>query len=188
MDQLLFHGGYISSAAAAVTPEGIKPFPPTGARKQTCAPRSSTATPGSPRRWHAAHRDRLAVPGAFMDANRDAPRRRADVHGDVAARHPPGPVLVAHPLRQPDPLDAASPRSATPAPAARPTRRPAATANADGSTTITSAPSSPPDAPDGNWIQTDAGQGLLRGPAPVQPAAAVLRQVAGRSASSSPRR
>ena len=40
-----------------------------------------------------------------------------------------------------------------------------------------SAPSGPSDSPEGNWIQTDGGQGLVPDPAPLQPARVVLRQV-----------
>ena len=57
---------------------------------------------------------------------------------------------------------------------------PAAVANPDGSTTIHVGPEQPADVPDGNWIQTRPGQGLLRHPPPVQPTATVLRQVVAR--------
>ena len=57
---------------------------------------------------------------------------------------------------------------------------PAAVANADGSTTIHFGPEQPAGVADGNWIQTDARQGVLRRPPPLQPTAAVLRQVVAR--------
>ena len=49
---------------------------------------------------------------------------------------------------------------------------PAATANDDGSTTVTFGPERPADSPEGNWIQTDPGKGwfvLLRLYSPLQP-------------------
>jgi hypothetical protein len=38
---------------------------------------------------------------------------------------------------------------------------PAATADADGSTTVTFGPEQPSDSPDGNWIQTDEDKGFF---------------------------
>ena len=74
-------------------------------------------------------------------------------------------------LRQRDPLDAADT-------AALPARRQpvlpdtAASANADGSTTITFGPERPSDSPESNWIQTTAGKGwfpILRLYSPLRP-------------------
>ena len=48
---------------------------------------------------------------------------------------------------------------------------PAATADADGSTTVTFGPERPADSPEGNWIQTDPGKGwfvILRLYSPLQ--------------------
>ena len=53
---------------------------------------------------------------------------------------------------------------------------PAATANADGSTTITFGPDKPDDTSGGQLDPDDGGQGLVPDPAPLQPARAVLRQ------------
>ena len=49
---------------------------------------------------------------------------------------------------------------------------PAATANADGSTTVTFGPERPSDSPEGNWIQTTEGKGwfpILRLYSPLEP-------------------
>jgi hypothetical protein len=49
---------------------------------------------------------------------------------------------------------------------------PAASADADGSTTVTFAPERPSDSPEGNWIQTTEGKGffvILRLYSPLQP-------------------
>ena len=53
---------------------------------------------------------------------------------------------------------------------------PAAEPNADGSTTVYFGPTQPEGVKRGNWIQTDARQGLVRDPAPLQPARTVLHQ------------
>jgi hypothetical protein len=53
---------------------------------------------------------------------------------------------------------------------------PAATANADSSTTVTFSPERPADTPGGQLDPDDRGQGLVRAPAPLQPARPVLRQ------------
>ena len=49
---------------------------------------------------------------------------------------------------------------------------PAATANDDGSTTVTFSPEQPSESPDGNWIQTSEGKSffvVLRLYSPLQP-------------------
>ena len=54
---------------------------------------------------------------------------------------------------------------------------PAAEAAEDGSTTVWFAPEQPEGVARGNWIQTDPEKGWFTHPAPLQPAAVVLRQV-----------
>ena len=53
---------------------------------------------------------------------------------------------------------------------------PAAEPNADGSTTVYFGPTQPAGVKRGNWIQTDARQGLVHDPSPLQPAGTVLHQ------------
>ena len=53
---------------------------------------------------------------------------------------------------------------------------PAAEANADGSTTVYFSPKQPEGVKPGNWIQTDARQGVEHDAAPLQSAGAVLHQ------------
>ena len=53
---------------------------------------------------------------------------------------------------------------------------PAATANDDGSTTVTFGPERPSDSPEGNWIQTTEGKGWFPILRLYSPLAAVLRQ------------
>ena len=62
-----------------------------------------------PRHDHAHPRRRLAVPDDRARRDRRAVRRREDLQGDAAQGHPGARLLVVHPLRQPDPLDAADP-------------------------------------------------------------------------------
>jgi hypothetical protein len=53
---------------------------------------------------------------------------------------------------------------------------PAAEADADGSTTVYFGPEQPDGVKRGNWIQTDPKKGWFTIPAPLQPAAVILRQ------------
>ena len=55
---------------------------------------------------HAADRHRLAVHWRVRGLQRRILRRRQDLQGDAAAKHPGGEVLVLDRLRQPDALDA----------------------------------------------------------------------------------
>jgi hypothetical protein len=59
------------------------------------------------RHVHAADRRGVAVPDRQRRRRRRTLRRLEDLSAEAAEGHPGGPVLVAHPLRQPDPLDAA---------------------------------------------------------------------------------
>ena len=93
---------------------------------------------------HAPHRDRQPVPRGLHGLQQGLLRRRHDVHRHAAPRHPPGPVLVAHALRQPDPLAARDPATVSPGrqpelsdPGCQPRTRTARPPS-------TSAPSSPP--------------------------------------------
>ncbi len=56
---------------------------------------------------HAHSGRRLAVSDGLPRCGRKSLRRRQDVQGDAAQGHSGRGVLVLHPLRQPDPLDAA---------------------------------------------------------------------------------
>ena len=114
----LWVGGYnFETPPPQVTAEGIKPFPPTGAR--TLNSRTSFfyaytgITPAMCMRLTGIGSQYIV---AFKDATRTPPRRRAELPGDAAAGHPGGTLLVAHRLRQRDALDA-------PDPAALPARR-----------------------------------------------------------------
>ena len=105
---MLFGGGYLfDRPIPMVTPEGIKPFPPTGARKHDLRTLFfygyTGITPAMAMRLTGIGSQYLV---AFMDSNKEFFDGAQVVHGHAAPRHPPSPVLVAHALRQPDPLDA----------------------------------------------------------------------------------
>ena len=107
-----------------------------------------------------------------MDSNKAYFDGATIVHGHAAARHPRGPVLVAHALRQPDPLAARDAAAVSPGRAASSYPTPAAAANPDGSTTVHIGPEQPAGVPDGNWIQTMPGKGwfvVLRLYSPLAP-------------------
>ena len=158
--------------------DGIKPFPATGARKQNSRTSffyaATGITPAMCMRLTGIGSQYLI---AFMDADGEPPRRRARPTGDPAAGHPGGPVLVAHPLRQPDALDARRRRSASRAPAASPTRRRRRPRTPTARRPSPSARSSPRTVPEGNWIQTTRGKGWFPILRLYSPLAAVLRQV-----------
>ena len=146
---MLFNGGYLfDTPVPLVTPEGIKPFPPTGARKHDLRTLFfygyTGITPAMAMRLTGIGSQYLV---AFMDSNKDVLRRSHVVHGDAAARHPPGPVLVAHAVRQPDPLAARDAAAVPPRrePVATPPRLRLRTRTARPPST--SAPSSPPASP-----------------------------------------
>ena len=176
---MLWVGGYTSRRRRRWSrTEGIKPFPTTGARKLHSRTSFLYAATGD-----HARRCACASPGSArstswpsLDADGERLRRLADLPGDAAARHPGGALLVVHPLRQPDPLDAADA-------AALPARRQPVLPDTGGERERgrlddghVRSRASPTTTPEGNWIQTDAGQGLVPDPAALQPARVVLRQ------------
>ena len=107
-------------------------------------PRCACASPASGRSTSSPSRTPTENP---FDGAQDLP-------GDAAAGHPGRPLLVAHRSTTTRRARCSRRRSASRGPAASRYPTPAATANADGSTTVTFGPEQPDDAPDGNWIQT----------------------------------
>ena len=156
----LFVGGYnFETPPPLVTKEGIRPNPATGARKL----HSRTAffygytgiTPAMCMRL-------TGVGSQYLIATQDADGSRLDGARTYRVTLPPDiPAarfwsftlydtetrsMLATPQRYPRAGSQSYPT-------------PAATANADGSTTITFGPEQPSDSPEGNWIQTTAGKG-----------------------------
>ena len=174
---MLWVGGYtFETPPPLVTKEGIKPFPATGVRKLHSRTSFLYAATGvSP-----AMCMRLTGLGsqylmAVKDADGNRLRRRADLPGDAAARHSGGPLLVVHPLRQRDALDA---RDA----AALPARRQPVVPDSGGDRErrrLDDRHVRPRQAgrhSGGQLDPDDRRQGLVPDPAPLQPARAVLRQ------------
>ena len=160
-----------------ITREGVKPFPPTGYR--TLDARTSFfygvtgITPAMAMRVTGIGSQYLF---AIAGCRQELLRRRQDLQGDAAQGHSGGELLVVHALRQPDALDA---RHAAALPARRQPELSLARRRSRAPTAprrSTSARRSLTASKRGNWIQTDAEQGLVRDPAPLQPARAVLHQ------------
>ena len=154
---------------------------PPAPASTTCARCSSTATPGSLRPWPCAS------PGigsqylvAFMDSNKAYFDGAKTYTRHVAAGHPRGPVLVAHALRQPDPVDCSRRRNASPGPGSQSYPTPAAVGEPG---RLDHRPPRPRAARRRSRRQLDpdgARQGMVHRPAALQPAGAVLRQVLAR--------
>ena len=109
---------------------------------------------------------------AVKDADGNRLDGAQDLSGDAAAGHPRGPVLVGHRSTTTRRARCSRRRSASRGPGSQSYPTPAATANADGSTTITFGPERPSDCPEGNWIQTTEGKGwfpILRLYSPLAP-------------------
>ena len=112
----------------------------------------------------------------FLDADRRAVRRRQDLQGDAAAGHPGERSSGRSRSTTTRPARCCRRRSGIRAPAARAIPRPAAEADADGSTTVYFGPKQPDGVKRRQLDPDPARQGLVRDPAPLQPARAVLRQ------------
>ena len=169
----LFLGGYnFETPPPMVTPEGIKPFPPTGAR--TLNSRTSmfvfytVITPAMIMRL-------TNIGSQYLVAALDADKHYFDGAKTYKLTLPPNipeknfwsltlsdnqtRSMLQTPQRYPKAGSLSYPR-------------PAAVANADGSTTLYMSPKLPAGVQDGNWIQTDRNKGwfaVLRLYSPLQP-------------------
>ena len=170
---MLWAGGYtFETPPPLVTAEGIKPLPPTGAR--TLNARTAFfygftgITPAMCMRL-------TGVGSQYVFAFKDADGNRLDGAKTYEVTLPPdipearfwSLTLYDNETRSMLQTPQRFPRAGS---QSHPT--PAATANADGSTTVTFAPEQPSDTPDGNWIQTDKDKGffvILRLYSPLQP-------------------
>jgi hypothetical protein len=159
---LLFQGGYLfDRPIAMVTPEGIKPFPPTGTRKHDLRTLFfygyTGITPAMAMRLTGIGSQYIV---AFMDAN----KAFLDGAKSYSVTLPPGIpqerfwslTLYDNQTRSMLVTPQRFPRAGS---QAYPT--PAAVANPDGSTTIHFGPEQPDGVPDGDWIQTMPGKGFF---------------------------
>ncbi len=170
---MLWAGGYtFETPPPLVTAQGIKPFPATGVRKQHSRTSflyaATVTTPAMCMRL-------TGIGSQYLIAAKDADGNHFDGGQTYRVTLPPNiPAArfwsltvydneTRSMLQTPQRFPRAGSQS-------YPT--PAATANADGSTTITFSPDRPDDTPEGNWIQTTKGKGwfmLLRLYSPLQP-------------------
>ena len=173
----LFVSGYeFETPIPMITKEGAKPFPPTGYRQLDA------------RRWYfygvtgitpAMAMRVTGIGSQYLFATLDADKNYFDGAKTYKVTLPKGIPeanfwsLTLYDNQTRSMLDTPQryPRAGSqsyPSPAAEP--------NADGSTTVYLGPTQPAGVKRGNWIQTMPEQGLVRDPAPLQPAGTVLRQ------------
>jgi hypothetical protein len=170
---MLWVGGYtFETPPPLVTKEGIKPFPATGARKLHSRTSFLYAATGvSP----AMCMRFTGLGSQYLMATKDADGNpfdgsqtyRVTLPPDIPAARFWSFTLYDNETRSMLETPQRFPRAGS---QSYPT--PAATANADGSTTITFGPEQPADSPDGNWIQTTESKGwfpILRLYSPLQP-------------------
>ena len=162
----LFVGGYdFTRPPPEITKEGVKPYPYTGARTLDARAAffyvATGVTPAMVMRLPDIGSQYLF---AHFRLERRALRRRQDLQGDAAAKHSGGEVLVVHPLRQPDALDA-SDHAAVPARRQPELSEPGGEPNADGSTTVYFGPSKPDGVKRRQLDPDRARQGLVHDPA-----------------------
>jgi hypothetical protein len=170
---MLFGGGYrFDAPIPEVTPEGIRPYPSTGARKLDLRTLFFYGYTGIT----PAMAMRLTGLGSqYLVAFRDANDEFLNGAKSYTVTLPPGIpearfwslTLYDNQTRSMLVTPQRFPRAGS---QAYPT--PAAVANPDGSTTIHLGPEQPADAPDGNWIQTMPGRGffaILRLYSPLAP-------------------
>ena len=105
---MLFGGGYLfDRPIPEVTPEGIKPYPPTGARKHDLRTLFfygyTGITPAMAMRLTGLGSQYLV---AFFDSKKEYFDGAKSYTVHLAAQPSRSAVLVLHALRQPDPLDA----------------------------------------------------------------------------------
>ena len=183
---MLFGGGYLfERPIPEVTPEGIKPYPPTGARKHDLRTLFFYGYTGIT----PAMAMRLTGLGSqYLVAFFDSKGEYFDGAKSYSCTLPPNPPearfwsftlydnqtrsMLATPQRYPRAGSQSYPS-------------PAAVPNDDGSITVHFAPEQPDGVADGNWIQTMPGKGffpVLRLYSPLQP----FFDKSGRSAKSNP--
>jgi hypothetical protein len=170
---MLFNGGYkFETPVPQVTAEGIKPYPPTGARKHDLRTLFfygyTGITPAMAMRLTGIGSQYLA---AFMDSNGayfdGAATYSVTLPPDIPEARFWSFTLYDNQTRSLLQTPQRFPRAGS---QSYPT--PAATPNPDGSTTVHLGPAQPAGVPDGNWIQTVPGKGwfiVLRLYSPLAP-------------------
>jgi hypothetical protein len=101
----------LESSPPLVTAEGIKPLPPTGARKVDLRTLFFYGYTGiTPAMCMRLTNIGWPVPGRLQRRRQHLLRRRQVLPGDATARHPRGTLLIADPVRQRNEVDAADPQ------------------------------------------------------------------------------
>ena len=158
----LWVGGYsFETPPPLVTKEGIKPLPPTGARTHNARTSFFYAYTGI---TPAMCMRLTGVGSQYIVAFKDADGNRLDGAKSYRVTLPPdipaarfwSLTLYDNETRSMLQTPQRFPRAGS---QSYPT--PAATADGDGSTTVTFGPEQPSDSPDGNWIQTDEDKGFF---------------------------
>jgi hypothetical protein len=158
----LWVGGYsFETPPPLVTKEGIKPLPPTGARTHNARTSFFYAYTGI---TPAMCMRLTGVGSQYIVAFKNADGNRLDGAKTYQVTLPPdipaarfwSLTLYDNETRSMLQTPQRYPRAGS---QSYPT--PAATADADGSTTVTFGPEQPSDSPDGNWIQTDEDKGFF---------------------------
>jgi hypothetical protein len=158
----LWVGGYsFETPPPLVTKEGIKPFPPTGARTHNARTSFFFAYTGI---TPAMCMRLTGVGSQYIVAFKDADGNRLDGAKSYRVTLPPdipaarfwSLTLYDNETRSMLQTPQRFPRAGS---QSYPT--PAATADADGTTTVVFGPERPADTPEGNWIQTDEGKGFF---------------------------
>jgi hypothetical protein len=158
----LWVGGYsFETPPPLVTKDGIKPLPPSGARTQNARTSFFYAYTGI---TPAMCMRLTGVGSQYIVAFKDADGNRLDGAKSYRVTLPPdipaarfwSLTLYDNETRSMLQTPQRYPRAGS---QSYPT--PAATADAEGSTTVTFSPEQPPDSPDGNWIQTDEDKGFF---------------------------
>ena len=157
---MLFEGGYIfETPPPLVTAEGVKPFPPTGARtvdaRTTMFFGATGVTPGMSMRLTGVGSQYLI---AFTDANKNyfdgAKTYKVTLPRDIPAKAFWSLTLYDNQTRSMLQTPQRFPHAGS---QSYPT--PAAGAETDGSTVIYIGPTQPDNVKNGNWIQTDPRKG-----------------------------
>ena len=148
----------LESSPPLVTAEGIKPLPPTGARKVDLRTLFFYGYTGiTPAMCMRLTNIGWPVPGRLQRRRQHLLRRRQVLPGDATARHPRGTLLVADPVRQRNEVDAADPQRFPRAGSQRyPPRPPRPTPTGR---PHPPGPEKPEGVAEGNWIQTVPGKG-----------------------------
>ena len=183
---MLWEGGAFFETPPPLFEDGMfKPLPPTGARtldsRTRLLLRLHARLPGHD---HAHPGRRLAVSDGLPRCRTAIPFDGAKTYKVTLPKDIPAEAFWSFTLYDNQTRSMLQTPQKYPRAGSQSYPSPAAEAAADGTTTVYFGPTQPEGVARGNWIQTDPEEGLVHDPAPLQPAAVVLRQVPGGRAKS----